>query len=159
EPIEIIGQWCREMQLITTVVGKCDRLGVQKQASQPEFLCGCIHARIPVAFISRYRMTCVQRMHANLVCAPGLRLTLHQAELAERADRSRITGDAAAGKELCQQQISFIDAHLLNWLPAFRDDCMVNDVSKFYGTLSDATVTFVERDRAWLFASGTPEQV
>ena len=73
------------MQLIATVIRKRDRLSMQKQSPQPLFLCRCIDVRVTGALISRYRVTRVQCMYADLMRSAGLRLTLHQTEFTERS--------------------------------------------------------------------------
>ncbi|MCW8951700.1 MAG: molecular chaperone TorD, partial [Rhodospirillales bacterium] len=76
------------------------------------------------------------------------------AEFAARTILVMTDGDRRGEMELRSQQTVFIDTHLLNWLPAFRDDCVANDPSGFYGTVSKATVAFLERDKVWLAGGG-----
>jgi len=53
-------------------------------------------------------------------------------------------------EEATQQQIDFIDHHLLNWLPALRDDCMACEPDNFYGKACQVTVALLEKERAQL---------
>lgn len=83
---------------------------------------------------------------------PPDHIAIQLSVMAELADRSvnTLAVEEVAGSDLVEQQMHFIDSHLLNWTPTFRDDCILNDKSDFYATLSRATVQFLARDRAWL---------
>ena len=53
-------------------------------------------------------------------------------------------------EDTVQQQIEFIDQHLLNWLPALRDDCNACEADNFYAKACQATVALIEKERAEL---------
>ncbi|SOD93702.1 molecular chaperone [Caenispirillum bisanense] len=52
-----------------------------------------------------------------------------------------------------RQQGAFLDAHLLPWLPAFRDACTTHDPDGFYAGVAILLVAYVERDRAYVAAA------
>ena len=85
---------------------------------------------------------------------PPDHIAIQLSVMAELADRSVNTGAGAdvAGTALVEQQVTFLEGHLLNWTPTFRDDCILNDRGGFYATLARATVEFLEKDKAWLGA-------
>lgn len=51
--LQIIRQWCREMQLVTAVIWKRDRLCVQEQAHQAKFSYALIVFLVTVTLIAR----------------------------------------------------------------------------------------------------------
>ncbi|AKH20749.1 molecular chaperone TorD [Sedimenticola thiotaurini] len=85
---------------------------------------------------------------------PPDHIAIQLSVMAQLADKSVSANleDGVAGAELIEQQMNFIDRHLLNWTPAFRDDCILNDKGDFYANLARATVQYLARDRAWLAA-------
>ena len=56
------------------------------------------------------------------------------------------------------QQIAFIDAHLMPWLPAFAERCKAFDKNGFYASASAALVAMVEIDRQRLEKSRNPQK-
>ncbi len=46
-----------------------------------------------------------------------------------------------------EQQIAFIDTHLIPWLPAFAERCKAYDQNGFYASASAALVAMIEIDR------------
>ena len=70
------------MQFIAVVVGKRNGLCVQEQSFQAMPFRLRIDQFVAVSFIAGKRKTDVLQVYPYLVCAPGLWLTLQQAELA-----------------------------------------------------------------------------
>lgn len=83
---------------------------------------------------------------------PPDHIAIQLSVMAELADKSvnAGAGEMVAGADLVEQQVDFIDRHLLSWTPGFRDDCILNDKGEFYANLSRATVQYLAKDRAWL---------
>ncbi|WP_319529862.1 molecular chaperone TorD [uncultured Cohaesibacter sp.] len=52
-----------------------------------------------------------------------------------------------------EQQIAFIDTHLMPWLPAFAERCRAFDLNGFYASASAALLAMIETDRQRLETS------
>lgn len=48
------------------------------------------------------------------------------------------------------RQKSFVENHLLNWIPEFVDVCKSSEPGGFYPHLAELTLVFLENDRCWL---------
>ncbi len=58
--------------------------------------------------------------------------------------------DAERAGVLIMQQKTFLEDHLLNWVPAFSAYCVEHDPNGFYGALAQLAVTVLEEDHAYL---------
>ena len=63
------------MPVVAAVVGKRDRLCVQEEPFEAEFLRFTIRVIVPVAFVPQNRVLGMIQMNPDLVSTPGLRRT------------------------------------------------------------------------------------
>jgi len=131
-------------------------LGVGGRYSAPPYQSAYVSKRGTLFQVSAEEMNNILRKLDMSVVSelkePPDHIAIQLSVMAELADRSvnASSGDRIVGPDLIEQQTTFLDGHLLGWTPMFRDDCILNDKSKFYATLSKATVRFLEKDRGWL---------
>lgn len=72
------------------------------------------------------------------------------AELAERGDRTGLEGERDRLVEFCKMQLSFLDEHLLTWLPKFCKECHAREPESLYAKAAKSALDFVQNDREWL---------
>ena len=85
---------------------------------------------------------------------PPDHLTVQLEIMSELAGRAHEASDPEDRNKYRQRQLAFLQDRLLNWIGAFRDDCMASDRSGFYATAATCLVGFVTDDVEWLRANG-----
>lgn len=70
--------------------------------------------------------------------------------LAERMAQAAAIGDEEAADELLAQQAAFLDAHLLNWVPAFADIVVATARTRFYRRVARLLKEHLHEDRSFV---------
>ena len=71
-------------------------------------------------------------------------------ELAERAEHARQVSEWKEFEEFLKKQASFLDQHLLAWLPKFQSGCQEREPESLYAKAANSLLLFVREDRKWL---------
>lgn len=86
------------------------------------------------------------------VCEPADHIAIElefMAQLASMSLEAEAT-NAERAAALTMQQKSFLENHLLNWVPAFSANCVEQDFSGFYAALSQLMVTILKETHIYL---------
>jgi len=71
-------------------------------------------------------------------------------EMAGRLEAAAGTNNVTLISDLIDKQRSFLDAHLLVWLPEFRDGCLAREPASLYAIAAESALAYTRQDRIWL---------